>query len=228
MRVWPSFVSPNARAWFLGHKIDGMLETGRVAVTLDESNMLALAAKRAIPEDAVSVEGTMQDGQLAFMAGLPPLSGLAGSFNVTGKRATFVATAGFMETATDRRLTLADGRFEAGDFGTGLVRGLVNVRATGAVDAATDLIAAEGMKPFGGFAGERGLVRGQVDGRITVDLFMEPARPPAVKVATQISNLVVERVVGRERLDQGTRGGAGQASGQSGAHRNAQVPRRAD
>lgn len=213
MRVWPSVVSPEARAWFLGHKVDGTLESGRVAVTLDEAAMLALAARRAIPEDAVSVEGTMQDGQLAFMAGMPPLSGLAGSFNVTGRRAAFVATAGFMETAADRRLTMIEGRFEAGDFGSGLVRGLVNVRAAGSVDAATDVVAAEGLKPFGGFAVERGLVRGQVDGRITVDLFMEPARPPAVKVATQISNMVVERVVGRERLDQASLSLTADASG---------------
>ena len=204
MRIWPSFVSPVARVWFLTHKIDGLVGSGQVAVTLDESSMLALAAKRAIPESAVNVEGTIHAGELAFMVGLPPLSGLAGSFNVTGRKATFVATSGFMETAADRRLTMVEGRFEAGGFGSGAVRGQVNVRASGSVDAATDIVAAEGLKSLGGFAVERGNVRGQVDGRVTVDLFMEPARPPAVKVATQITNLVVERVVGRERLDQAT------------------------
>lgn len=204
MRIWPSLVSPEARVWFLTHKLNGLVESGRVDVTLDESAMLALAAKSPIPESAVNVEGTINEGELAFMGGVPPLSGLAGSFNITGRKATFVATSGYMETAADRRLTLVEGRFEAGGFGTSLVRGQVNVRASGSVDAATDIIAAEGMKPLGGFAVERGLVRGQVDGRITVDLFMEPSRPPAVKVATQISNLVVERVVGRERLDQAT------------------------
>ena len=204
MRIWPSFVSPVARAWFMSHKIEGMLETGRMAVTFDEAAMVAIGEKRPIPEEAVNVEGTINDGELAFMPGVPPLSGLSGSFRVTGRKAAFAATAGFMETGADRRLTLVDGRFEAGGFGSGLVRGQVNVRATGSLDAATDIIAAEGMKPFGGFIVERGLVRGQVDGRVSVDLFMEPERPAAVRVATQISNLVVERVVGRERLDQAT------------------------
>lgn len=204
MRVWPSFVAPVARAWFKSHRIDGMLQTGRIALSLDEASLIALAARRPIPEEAVTVEGSLHNGELAFMPGVPPISGLSGSLQVTGRRASFAATAGFMETGADRRLTLVDGRFDAGDFGSNLIRGQVNVRATGSVDAATDIIAAEGMKAFGGFAVERGLVRGQLDGRITVDLFMEPARPAAVRVATQINNLVVERVVGRERLDQAT------------------------
>lgn len=203
LRVWPSVVAAQTRAWFLAHRTAGKIESGRINISLDEDAMIALAEHRAISEGAVNIEGVIQNGELAFMPGVPALSGVAGALQVTGRKATFVASAGYMETAPERRLSLVEGRFESGEFGTGVVKGQVNVRASGSLDAVTDLISAEGMKPFGGFQVERGLVRGQVDGRVVVDLFMEPTRQPAVRVSTQITNMVVERVMGRERLDQG-------------------------
>lgn len=201
-RLWPSVVAAKPRAWFLAHKNKGTIETGRIEVNLDEASFLAIADKRAVADNAVNIVGAIRDGELAFMPGVPPLSGLSGKLEVTGRTASFAATSGYMEAAPDKRVTLLEGRFDAGEFGAGAVKGQVNVRATGAMDAVSDLIAVEGLKPYGGFAVERGLVRGQVDGRVIVDLFMEPERPPAVRVATQISNMSVERVVGRERLDQ--------------------------
>ena len=204
LRVWPSFVAPPTRVWFHAHKTGGRVESGRIDIALDEDAFVAMPLRRPIPETAINIEATVQNGELAFMPGVPALSGVTGALLVTGRKASFVASAGYMDTAPDRRLSLVDGRFDAGEFGSGVIRGQVNVRATGNLDAVTDLIAAEGLKPFGGFQVERGLVRGQVDGRVTVDLFMEPARQPAVRVSTQISNMVVERVIGRERLDQGS------------------------
>lgn len=204
MRLWPSLIAPKPRAWFLSHKNSGRIEYGSIAVALDEASLDSMAARKPISEDAVNIEGSIVDSDLAFMPGVPSISGLSGKVQVTGRKATFTATSGFMETAHERRLTLVEGRFEAGEFGTGAVKGQVNVRATGSVDAVSDLIAVDGLKPYGGFPIERGLVRGQVDGRVTVDLFMEPQRPAAVRVATQINNMSVERVIGKERLDQGS------------------------
>ncbi len=204
MRLWPSVISPKPRAWFLSHKSGGRIESGSIDVTLDEPSLVLLAEKKAVAEDALNIEGSIVESDLAFMPGVPPISGLSGKLHVTARKATFTAASGFMETAPDRRLSLVEGRFEAGEFGTGAVKGQVNVRATGSVEAVSDLIAVDGLKPFGGFSIERGLVRGQVDGRVIVDLFMEPERPAAVRVATQISNMSVERVVGKERLDQGS------------------------
>ncbi|MFN3890243.1 MAG: AsmA-like C-terminal region-containing protein [Beijerinckiaceae bacterium] len=204
LRLWPSFAVAKTRAWFLSHRNSGTVESGRAEIDLDEAAFIALGERRGIAESAVTIEGSVHDVALVFMPGVPAISGVAGKVRVTGKTASFVASGGFMETAPGKRLTLAEGKFEAGEFGSGLVKAQVNVRASGNVDAVGELIAAEGLKPFGGFAIESGLVRGHVDGRVSIDLFLEPERAPAVRVATQISNLSVERVIGRERLDQGS------------------------
>ena len=189
------------------------METGRIAVDLDEKSFATMKAMRGVEDSAVSVEGRIVDGELAFMPGVPPVSGLAGRLRVSGRSATFNATAGYIETGADRRLTIVEGRFESGEFGSDNVKGQVNVRASGTLDAAGELIGAEGLKPFGGFAMEPGLVRGNVDGRVSIDLSFEPAKPPVVRVATQISNMSVERVVGRERLDQASLALTADASG---------------
>jgi hypothetical protein len=202
LRVWPSFIASAPRAWFLSHVSNGTVEAGHIETDFDEASFAALDEGRSIAANAVNIEGSIVDGDLAFLPGAPRLSGVAGKLQVTGRTASFAATAGFMEAAPDRRLTLVEGRFESGEFGSEIVKGSVNVRASGTLDAVSDLIASDALRPYGGFAMERNLVRGQVDGRIVVDLFFDPHRAPAVRVAAQISNMVVERVVGRERLDQ--------------------------
>lgn len=202
LRLWPSALAAKPRAWFLAHKNKGTVETGRIDVDLDEASFVAIADQRAIAVNAVNIVGAIRDGELAFMPGLPPLSGLSGTLQVTGRTAAFAATSGYMATASDKRVTLVEGRFDAGEFGADAIKGHVNVRASGAMDAVSDLISADGLKAYGGFAIESGLVRGHVDGRVAIDLFLEPERPPAVRVASQISNMTVERVIGRERLDQ--------------------------
>ncbi|MBX9761249.1 MAG: DUF3971 domain-containing protein [Beijerinckiaceae bacterium] len=202
LRIWPSIVAPQARAWFLSHKNKGRVEKGRISVDLDEKSFESLKALHGVEDSAVSVEGNVVDAELAFMPGTPPVSGLSGRLRVSGRSAAFTIASGYIETGPDRRLTIVEGRFESGEFGTSNVKGQVNVRATGSLDAAAELVAAEGLKGFGGFALDSGLVRGQVDGRVTIDLGFEPLRTPVVRVAAQITNMSVERVIGRERLDQ--------------------------
>lgn len=202
LRVWPTFVAPHARAWFLSHKNKGRVEKGEVVVDLDEASFAMMKENRGVQDDAVSIQGRIVDGELAFMPGVPPLSGLAGDLRISGRAATFVASEGHIAVRPDRKLTLVEGRFESGEFGGESIKGQVNVRASGSLDAVTDLAGVEGLKPFGGFSVEPGLVRGHVDGRVTVDLFFEPQKAPLVRVATQISDMTVERVIGRERLDQ--------------------------
>lgn len=213
LRVWPSFVASKPRAWFLSHKNKGLIESGRIVVDLDEASFAAIGERRGVADEAVNIEGALSGGELVFMPGVPPISELSGKLRVTGRHASFVASSGHMDTGPDRRLSLVEGRFEAGEFGSEIVKGQINVRASGALDAVSELIAAEGLKPFGGFAVEHGLVRGHVDGRVIVDLALFPERPPAVKVATQISNMVVERVVGREKIDQASLALTADASG---------------
>ena len=114
LRIWPSVVAPHARAWFLSHKNKGRVETGRIAVDLDEKSFKTMKAMRGVEDSAVSVEGRIVDGELAFMPGMPPVSGLAGRLRVSGRTASFNATSGYIETGPDRRLAIVEGQVRVG------------------------------------------------------------------------------------------------------------------
>ncbi len=203
LRLWPTVSAPYARAWFISHVEAGRLEKGELFLDLGEASLVAMADMLPIDENAVRVSFSVADASLNFLPGVPSVTGLAGAGRVSARSAVFEARAGYMEAGGDRRLTIVDGRFDAADFGRPPVHGTLNVRVTGSMDAVGDILGREGMKPFGGFAMEPGAFKGSVDGRLTVDIDFGLNEKPLVRVAAQVSNLVVERLAGKERLEQG-------------------------
>jgi len=203
LRLWPTVSAPYARAWFLGHLEAGRFETGEISLDLGEASLVAMTQNLPLEENSVRIGFRVADASLSFLPGIPSVAGLAGAGRISARSAVFEATAGHMEAGGDRRLTLVDGRFDAADFGRPPVHGALSVRATGSMDAVGDILAREGMKPYGGFVMEQGAFKGSVDGRLTVDIDFGLNEKPVVRVAAQVSNLVVERLAGKERLDQG-------------------------
>lgn len=203
LRLWPTITAPYARAWFLSHVEGGRLEKGELFLDLSEASLLAMADMLPLDENAVRISFSVADASLNFLPGVPSVAGLAGAGRVSARSAVFEASAGYMEAGGDRRLMIVDGRFDAADFGRPPVHGTLNVRVTGSMDAVGDVLAREGMKPFGGFVMEPGAFKGSVDGRLTLDIDFGLNEKPLVRVAAQVSNLVVERLAGKERLDQG-------------------------
>lgn len=203
LRVWPGVAAPGARAWFLAHLEQGRFETGGLTVDLTERSFVTIAEGRGVDDGAVQIHFRLMDGALNFAPGVPSLLGLKGEGRVSGRSAVFEASAGYMAAAGDHRLTLVEGRFDAADFAQPPVHGTITARVAGSVDAVGDVLSREGLKPFGGFALEPGMFKGAVDGRLTVDLDFGVSEKPVVRVAAQVANLVVERIVGKERLEQG-------------------------
>ncbi|HEY8578893.1 MAG TPA: DUF3971 domain-containing protein, partial [Beijerinckiaceae bacterium] len=215
LRLWPSPIAAHTRAWLLANLRAGVFSAGSLQVDFDEAAFVDIYEHRPVDDKAVRIDFAIDDGQLAFLDGVPPLSGLAGKGVVTGRSASFVASGGQMDLGAGGRLTLAEGRFDAPDFARKPAPASVQARAVGSLDSLNELLKRDALKSYGGFNVEPGLVKGQVDGRVTVDLKLgeEAAEKPEVRVAAQISNFTVERIIGKERLDQATLGVVADASG---------------
>ena len=78
---------------------------------------------------------------------------------------------------------------------------------TGSLDAVADLLGREGMKPYGGMQIDSAIMKGQVDALLNVNLKLskKSTRPDdtVVRVNATISNLVIEKLIGKEKLEQG-------------------------
>ena len=206
LRLWPSMLAPNLRGWLLVNLLDGRLVRGAVRAELDERALQAIAARAALPDEAVRVDYEVADARLIYLAGLPPISGLAATGVSTGLTASLVAREGYVDLGPRGRLALSEGRFEAPDLSRKPMPANIVLRAAGSVEAVADLLSRDALKAHGAGVMEQGAAKGQVEARLSIDLRMskEPGQGGATVRATgQASNLTVERFAGKERLEQG-------------------------
>jgi hypothetical protein len=204
LRLWPTPVAPQVRSWFLRSMRSGLLEQGALMLDLDADAFAAIRRDRAPPDQSVRMTFALSNVTVAAMPGLPPLSSLDGTGVVTGRKATFLATRGLMEINPAQRLTLVEGSFSVPDSEAHPTPAAINMRLTGPLDAVADLFDRDALKPYAQLPIDATTVKGQVDGRIAVDLKLGDnvkAEDTRVRASASLTNFSVEKLVGQEKLE---------------------------
>ena len=75
LRLWPSFINADARAWCIQNIHGGQLLSASMKVDWDAAAFDLAAHKQAVPADSVLGEMTARDVVVDLMPGLPPLDG---------------------------------------------------------------------------------------------------------------------------------------------------------
>lgn len=208
LRIWPSDVAAPVRAWFLQHVLGGRLETFAAAMDFDADTMRKLDNEQPAPEDAVHMSGRVSNAAIWFLPGLPPVTQLDGSGDLSGRKASFDITRGAIDASPGRRMSVGEARFVIPDTAVKPVPANVTARLSGSLDTLSDLLAADSLKSFGGLPIDPALAKGQVDGVLAVDLKL--GRPPGspddaqIKVNASVTNFVAEKLIGKERLENAT------------------------
>jgi hypothetical protein len=205
LRLWPTFSAHEARTYLLKNLRGGRLSTGSVKIDFSAETIAALQAHQPIPDQAVAVDFNIADGVLDYLPGAPPLSRIAGTGKISAKSTLFTATQGQIDLGQGRRLDLQTGRFEIADQARKPVPATVNLQFSGGLDAVSDFMGREALKPFGGFPMDALTVKGQVDGRAVIDMRIgseTKAADTSARITAQVSNLSIEKFIGKERLDQ--------------------------
>ena len=206
LRLWPSTVAPPARS-YLFDRLGGGFMAGKIAVDFDAAAFEALKQRAMPPDPSVRVDFTVSNGALQLLPGVPPLVGVEASGVVTGRTTSVTITRGAIEGQNGRRLTLADAVFIAPENDKKPAPASVQARFTGSMDAVADILGREGMKPHGGMVIDSSIMKGQVDAQLNINLKLskKAARPDdaVARVNASISNLTIDKLIGKERLEQG-------------------------
>ncbi len=206
VRLWPAFVAASARGWFIDNLVSGTVEEGSVAIDFDADALAQIQAGRPAPDAAALVEFRLADTTATFLKGVPPVSGVEGIGKITGRTASFHASKGQLSLGPNRRMVLNEASFVVPDLDPNVAVSKLQAHATGPLDVVADILSRDALKEFGGLPIDAKSARGQVDGRISVDLHMNPETNPGdprVKVNANVTNFTLEKVVGAEKLDQG-------------------------
>ena len=204
LRLWPTPIAPQVRSWFLRNMSGGDLEQGTVSLNLDSDAINAIRHDHAPPDQSVRVSFVLSNVNVLAMSGLPPLSSLDGTGVVTGRTATFLASRGLMDVTPTQRLSLVEGSFSVPDSGLHPTPATINMRLTGPLDAVADLFDRDALKAYAQLPIDATTVKGQVDGRVVVDLKLGDNVKPEdtrVRASASLTNFSVEKLVGQEKLE---------------------------
>lgn len=206
-RLWPTHVAAPVRSWFIDHIPGGVLRRATYTGDFDDAALTAMRYERPPPDKSVLAEGDVVDATLSdLLPGMAPLDGVSGHLRVTGRTASFAATSGAMETAPGHRLTISEGRFAVADNALRPTPAALQLHLSGNVEAVADLLALPSVAPYASLPVEPGALKGQVDGKLRVDFEIGAAARAdrtIINIDATTSNLTIERLIGKERLEAG-------------------------
>ncbi|UZX13318.1 DUF3971 domain-containing protein [Methylocystis sp. MJC1] len=205
MRLWPTHVAAPVRAWFLDHIPVGVVKHAHAAGDFDGDALTAMRYERPPPDKSLEIVGEVANCTLVdVLPGLAPMTGVSGRLRVTGRTSVFDATSGMIETGPGRRLTLSEGRFSVADNALIPTPAALDLKVAGNIEAAADILSMPVVAAHATVPVDGATLKGQIDGRVRVDFELgDNARGDHTTFAVDANttNLVVERLIGKERLE---------------------------
>ena len=207
LRMWPTPVAPPVRSWLTDHLSAGMLERGTIALDFTGDD-LANIRRELGPVDAhSSIDLVLSGATLAVIPGVPPLSGVEMTGHVSGRTVNLAVTRGLIDAGGGRRLTILDGNFSIPDTDPKPTPATINAHLSGTLESLADVLNRDALKSFVNLPIDTTTIHGQAEGRLSVDINLSPSVRPEdtqIRATANVSNFVVDRLVGKEKLDQAT------------------------
>ncbi|MDE3176933.1 MAG: hypothetical protein KGM15_12605 [Pseudomonadota bacterium] len=207
LRLWPTFVNPDARTWCVDNIRGGDLASGSLKVDWDAPAFAAVMARQAAPAESVDGRFTLRNAAVNLLPGLPTTTGLDAVGEITGRRFHVAAARGVMELASGRRLAGADLSFTVPDTAPmARMPAMGAGHITGSADALADLLTQEALKRYVGVALDPATIKGQFQGDLKLNLTLgKGVQPEEQKFSAvgALAGLSIDKFLGNARLEQG-------------------------
>ncbi len=204
-RVWPNMIAAPVRAWILNNFESGTLQSGTIQVDFDGEALKRMRADRAPSDRSVSLDFAVTGGRVAFLDGVPPLEDVAGVGHITGRTTHFAVNSAKI-LAHGKTITVDGGSLVVQNANKHPVAAVISAHLNGSVEAVTDILSRDALKPYASIPLDPTTLHGQVDGRLEDTLLLGgPTKTDGVlKVNAKITNFTAEHLIGKESLDNGT------------------------
>ena len=207
LRLWPSAVAPEVRAWAFEHLQQGFIERGTAVSDLTAQDLANMRVHLGPVDSHSTVEFTASGAAFSFMPGVPPVSGVDLSGRITGRTVNLVANKGVLDAGNGRKLNVLDASLMVPDTDPKPTPTTISVHLAGTLDSLADVLSRDGLKPYANLPIDASTVHGQVDGRLSVDLRLgKMVRPEDTQVRANatVTAFTVDKMIGKERLENAT------------------------
>lgn len=206
LRIWPEAVAPPVRRFLVKNLKGGTLETLRLEVAMTGADVEKAMSDGPIPDGSVKIDFAISQGTLQAAEGVPPVSQLDITGQVSGTKAFLRAPAGRIEMAGGYGLTASEGSFALDNYWNDDAVARIDFRLVGAADGVGALLQQPLIKEIAGFEVDPASMKGKADLRVGIGLAVNniPAFADLpLKVSGILNDLTVEKVFGREKLEGG-------------------------
>jgi len=204
LRLWPEAVAPTVRTYLVANLRGGLANRLGVSVSFSGPDLDKALAGGPIPEKSLNVDLAISRGELFIGEGLPPLSEASVTGAVTGTRATIKASSGRVAMADDRWLALSDGSFSIPDLWPDNAEARISFKLDGGADALGSFLQVPAMRELTTLNLDPSAMKGRTDMRVVILLSINDIPKLAdlpLTVTGTVSDLSVEKVLGREKLE---------------------------
>ncbi|WP_082173095.1 DUF3971 domain-containing protein [Methylobacterium platani] len=206
LRLWPENVAPPIRTYLVDNLRAGRLDSLDIVVDMSMAEFAAAARGEPVPDQAVRIAFAIGDGALQISPDAPPLSRARVSGLVTGRNTTIRGANAEIRMPDGRALTLQDGSFVIKDAVPHDVTAQIGLRLTGGADALASLLQTKLFRSLSGTELDPATLRGQADLRIDFPLSLEAVPDIAdlpVTLSGSLTDIAADRLVGKEKLENG-------------------------
>jgi hypothetical protein len=208
VRLWPSFMAADIRAWFVEHVKGGIITHGTLRMNVDAKMIDHMHHQYPPPDPALAIDFAVANGAVTFLKGLPPLDGVEGSGHITGRTSTFTATAGHMRVGSNGVLTLSQGQFHIAHAEMRPTPAEFSAHVSGDVRAVGTLLGLAALKPFVSLPVDGTRITGQIDGELGIRLRLGPGADPKkdfkLSVDATTTQFAAEKLLGNQSLTDAT------------------------
>jgi hypothetical protein len=204
LAFWPGAVNPELRGFLAQNVGSGTLDTMRLRTELDGADLKRAFSGKPISDRALELAFTASDARLSVIEGLPPLRKLDVVGSATGTTTTLSARQGRVDMPDGRRLSFTNASYRQIEEDKPTSVAEINFRLDGGADALASLLRSPIFRDVGSFDMDPANVKGRADLRVSLSLPVHRIPPIAdmpVKVTGALSDLSVDGIVGKEKLE---------------------------
>lgn len=204
LAFWPEAVNPELRGYLAQNLLSGTLDRMELRTELDAGDLRSAFSGKPIADAALALSFAASGARLNVIDGLPHLRKLDVVGTATGTTTTLAAREGRLELPDGRHLVFSEGSYRQTEENKPTSIARIGFRLDGGADALASFLRAPIFREVGAFDIDPGRVKGRAELKVSLPLTVHRIPPLAelpVSVSGMLSDIAVDGIVGREKLD---------------------------
>jgi hypothetical protein len=202
LQIWPVFVVPKVREWFVRHLTAGTVERMVIAVNSPLENLTANGPP--VADDGLSIDILGSGCVVRPVQGLPALRDADLKVHIVGRDAVITLGKAAADLPSGRKLIVSSGVFEVPDTAPHAPPARVHFKIDGPLPAAAELLRLEPLREHSEAGFEPAAMHGMVSAQVSLGMPLQPdltAASTNYNVTIDATNVSAEHMIMGHKLE---------------------------